>query len=55
MVLVGDPDQCDLLPGLSGLSEVAERPRRPDNISIVNLGEDDIARHPMVAGMLSVL
>lgn len=55
MVLAGDPDQSDLLPGMSGFSDVAERLSRIDNISVVSLGEKDIIRHPLVAGMLSVL
>lgn len=55
MVLAGDPDQSDLLPGMSGFSDVAERLSRIDNISVVSLGERDIIRHPLVAGMLSVL
>lgn len=55
MVLAGDPDQSDLLPGMSGFSNVAERLSRIDNISVVSLDEKDIIRHPLVAGMLSVL
>ena len=55
MVVAGDPDQSDLLPGMSGFSDVAERLRRIDNISVVSLGDKDIIRHPLVAGMLSVL
>lgn len=55
MVLAGDPDQSDLLPGMSGLPDVAERLSRIDNIPVVSLNEEDIVRHPLVAGMLSVL
>jgi len=55
MVLTGDPDQTDLLSGLSGLREVADRLERVEGISVVRLGEADIVRHPLVAGMLSVL
>ena len=55
MVLAGDPDQSDLLPGISGFADVAERLRQVENISIVSLDEKDIIRHPLVAGMLSVL
>jgi phosphate starvation-inducible protein PhoH and related proteins len=55
MVLTGDPDQTDLLPGLSGLSDVAERLERVSEIAVVRLGEADIVRHPLVAGMLTVL
>lgn len=55
MVLTGDPDQTDLLPGLSGLADVAERLERLDDIAVIRLGENDIVRHPLVAGMLTVL
>src|SRR5450432_1500334 len=55
MVLTGDPDQTDLLAGLSGLSDVADRLERVAEIAVVRLGEADIVRHPLVAGMLTVL
>jgi len=55
MVLTGDPDQSDLLPGLSGLSDIADRLGRLDDIAVVRLGERDIVRHPLVASMLTVL
>lgn len=55
MVLTGDPDQTDLLSGLSGLSDVADRLERVPEIAVVRLGEADIVRHPLVAGMLTVL
>ena len=55
MVLTGDPDQTDLLPGLSGLRDVAGRLERVEGISVIRLTDADIVRHPLVAGMLSVL
>jgi phosphate starvation-inducible protein PhoH and related proteins len=55
MVLTGDPDQTDLLSGLSGLKEVAERLEKVPEIAVVRLGDGDIVRHPLVAGMLTVL
>ena len=55
MVLTGDPDQTDLLPGLSGLSEVARRLEPLAEIPVVRLTEGDIVRHPLVASMLTVL
>ena len=55
MVLTGDPDQTDLLTGLSGLNQIAERLEKVDGIAVVRLGETDIVRHPLVAGMLGVL
>jgi len=55
MVLTGDPDQTDLLPGISGLSDIANRLDRLPEIPVVRLGEADIVRHPLVASMLGVL
>ncbi len=55
MVLTGDPDQTDLLPGLSGLGQIADRLELVKEIAVVRLGESDIVRHPLVASMLTVL
>jgi phosphate starvation-inducible PhoH-like protein len=55
MVVTGDPDQSDLLPGLSGLADIANRFERIENIGVVRLAQKDIVRHPLVAEMLEVL
>jgi phosphate starvation-inducible PhoH-like protein len=55
MVLTGDPDQTDLLPGISGLAEIAEKLDRLPDVPVVRLAEGDIVRHPLVASMLTVL
>ena len=55
MVLTGDPDQNDLLPGMSGLPDIANRLEALGEISVVRLGDRDIVRHPLVASMLTVL
>ncbi|EPY00525.1 PhoH family protein [Magnetospirillum fulvum] len=55
MVLTGDPDQSDLLPGMSGLSDIATRLRGLPDVAVVDLDEHDIVRHPLVASMLTVL
>jgi phosphate starvation-inducible PhoH-like protein len=55
MVLTGDPDQTDLLTGLSGLGDIADRLDRVPDISVIRLTDGDIVRHPLVAGMLTVL
>jgi phosphate starvation-inducible PhoH-like protein len=55
MVLTGDPDQTDLLSGMSGLGDIASRLERVSEIAVVRLGEADIVRHPLVASMLTVL
>ena len=55
MILTGDPDQTDLLPGVSGLRDIATRLERVENIAVVRLSDADIVRHPLVGEMLSVL
>jgi phosphate starvation-inducible PhoH-like protein len=55
MVVTGDPQQSDLLPGLSGLADVADRFEALPNIAIIRLADRDIVRHPLVAEMLGVL
>jgi phosphate starvation-inducible protein PhoH and related proteins len=55
MVVTGDPDQSDLLDGLSGLTEIARRLDAIGGIAVVRLNERDIVRHPLVGEMLSVL
>jgi phosphate starvation-inducible PhoH-like protein len=55
MVVTGDPDQSDLLNGLSGLSDIARRLEPIPEIAVIRLGDRDIVRHPLVADMLTVL
>jgi len=55
MVLNGDPDQTDLLPGMSGLADIANRLTALPDVAVVQLDEADIVRHPLVASMLTVL
>ena len=55
MVLTGDPDQSDLLNGLSGLSDIARRLEAVTGVAVVRLTDSDIVRHPLVAEMLMVL
>ena len=55
MVVTGDPDQSDLLEGLSGLAEIARRLEPISGIAVIRLGDRDIVRHPLVADMLTVL
>jgi phosphate starvation-inducible PhoH-like protein len=55
MVLTGDPDQCDLLEGMSGLADIARRLEAVPGIAVVRMNERDIVRHPLVASMLGVL
>jgi phosphate starvation-inducible protein PhoH and related proteins len=55
MVVTGDPDQSDLLDGISGLSEISRRLEQLPNIAVCRLSHVDIVRHPLVAEMLGVL
>jgi phosphate starvation-inducible PhoH-like protein len=55
MVVTGDPQQSDLLPGMSGLADIADRFEAISNIAVVRLAEQDIVRHPLVAEMLQVI
>lgn len=55
MVLTGDPDQSDLLNGLSGLSDITRRVEELEDIAVVYMEEQDIVRHPLVAAMLAVI
>jgi len=55
MVLTGDPDQTDLLSGMSGLRQIADKLEAVEGIAVVRLTDADIVRHPLVAGMLTVL
>ncbi len=55
MVITGDPNQSDLLPGVTGLGDAAEKLESVAGISVVRLKDVDIVRHPLVASMLAVL
>jgi phosphate starvation-inducible PhoH-like protein len=55
MVVTGDPDQSDLLAGLSGLAGIARRLDAIPEVAVVRLGDSDIVRHPLVGEMLTAL
>lgn len=55
MVMTGDPDQTDLLPGMSGLPDIAARLENLPDVAVIRLAEMDIVRHPLVASMLTVI
>ncbi len=55
MVITGDPDQSDLLDGVSGLRDIAGKLETVPNIAVIRLQQGDIVRHPLVAEMLDVL
>lgn len=55
MVLTGDPDQSDLLEGMSGFADIAGKLEAVPGIAVVRMTDKDIVRHPLVASMLGVL
>ncbi|MCB9982793.1 MAG: PhoH family protein [Rhodospirillales bacterium] len=55
MVVTGDPEQSDLLDGMSGLSDISRRLEALKNVAVCRLKDTDIVRHPLVADMLGVL
>ncbi len=55
MVVTGDPDQSDLLPGMSGLADISRKLEALDDVGVVRLQDKDVVRHPLVAEMLSVV
>ncbi|RMF11186.1 MAG: PhoH family protein [Alphaproteobacteria bacterium] len=55
MVVTGDPEQSDLLPGMSGLSDITRRLEAVPEVAVIHLDDQDIVRHPLVASMLSAI
>ena len=55
MVVTGDPDQTDLLPGMSGLADISQRLTALENVGVVRLQDEDVVRHPLVAEILGVV
>ena len=55
MVVTGDPDQSDLLDGVSGLADISNRLENIPNIGLCRLKDTDIVRHPLVAEMLDII
>ena len=55
MVITGDLDQTDILPGVPGLADIADRLNTLNDIAIVKLTHSDVVRHWLVVCILSVL
>lgn len=55
MVVTGDPHQSDLLPGMSGLADVAGKLEALDNVRAIRFTREDVVRHPLVAEMIDAL
>jgi phosphate starvation-inducible PhoH-like protein len=52
MVVTGDPEQTDLLPGVSGLAEICDKLEEVEEIGVTRFKAADIVRHPLVAKMV---
>lgn len=52
MVVTGDPEQTDLLPGVSGLADICNKLEEIDEIGVTRFKSADIVRHPLVAKMV---
>ncbi|MCG8509803.1 MAG: PhoH family protein [Rhodospirillales bacterium] len=55
MVITGDPDQTDLLPGMSGFADISRRLEALEAVKVVRLTDGDVVRHPLVADILTVV
>jgi phosphate starvation-inducible PhoH-like protein len=55
MVVTGDPEQTDLLPGISGLADITKRLEALEDVAVIRMQDQDIVRHPLVASMLTVI
>ncbi len=55
MVVTGDPEQSDLLPGLSGLDDIARKLEPSENIASIRFTKADVVRHPLVAEMITLI
>ena len=55
MVVMGDPDQTDLLPGMAGLQEIADLLDPFDDVAITWFSSDDVVRYSLVSTILDVV
>ncbi len=55
MVVTGDPEQTDLLPGMSGLAQAAEKLEQLQSVEVIRFSRGDVVRHPLVAEMIDIL
>ena len=55
MVVTGDPDQSDLLPGMSGLQDIATRLDTLEDVAVIRFTNEDLVRHPLVSSILEIV
>ena len=49
MVVTGDPDQSNLLPGMSGLQDIATRLDTLEDVAVIRFTNEDVVWHPLVS------
>ena len=55
MIVMGDPDQTNLLQGMAGLQEIAYILDPFDDVAITWFSNDDVVRYPLVSTILNVV
>ena len=55
MVVMGDPDQTDLLLGMAGLQEIADLLDPLNDVAITWFSDDDVVRYPLFSTILDVV
>ena len=55
MVVMGDPDQTDLLQGIAGLQEIADLLDLFNDVAITWFSNDDVVRYPLVSTIVDVV
>ena len=55
MIVMGDPDQTNLLPGMAGLQEIADLLGPFDDVAITRFSNDDVVRYSLVSTILDVV
>ena len=55
MLVLGDPDQTDLLPGMACLQEIADLLDPFNDVAITWFSNDDVIRYPLVSSISDVV
>jgi len=55
MVFTGDPDQSDLLPGMSELQDIATRLDTLEDVAVIRFTNEGVVRHPLVSSILEIV
>ena len=55
MAVTVAPDQSDLLPGMSGLQDIATRLDTLEDVAVIRFTNEDVVRHPLVSSILEIV